>query len=148
MILLAALLLGLLTGARTFMALALVSGYALVIAPDPLIESFAWLSEWWAFIPLIALAGLELWGDKQPRTPSRTRIGGVLARLIAAAVAGAALGGIPASIAGIIGAAGGAYGCAYVRGVLAKRFKSDLQAALVEDAFAIGGTLAVLILLV
>lgn len=148
MILLAALLLGLLTGARTFMALALVSGYALVIASDPLIAPFAWLSEWWAFIPLAALAGLELWGDKQPRTPSRTQIGGVLARLIAAAVAGAALGGVAAAIAGILGAAGGTYGCAYLRAWLAKRLESDLQAALAEDALAILGSITVLIVLV
>ena len=45
MIILAALLLGILTGARTFMALALVSGYALVIAPQPLIPAFGWLSD-------------------------------------------------------------------------------------------------------
>ena len=59
MIILAALLLGILTGTRTFMALALVSGYALVIAPQPLIPAFGWLSEWWAFVPLAALAGLS-----------------------------------------------------------------------------------------
>ena len=148
MIILAALLLGILTGARTFMALALVSGYALVIAPQPLIPAFGWLSEWWAFVPLAALTGLELWGDKQPRTPSRTETGGVLARLIAAAVAGAALGGLLPAVAGILGAAAGTYGCAFLRAWLAARLDSDFRAALAEDALAICGSLAVLVWLV
>ncbi|WP_440957348.1 DUF4126 domain-containing protein [Oceanicaulis sp. LC35] len=148
MTILAAFLLGLLTGARTFMALALVSGYALFLSPDTLIAPFAWLGEWWAFLPLAILAGLELWGDKQPRTPSRTQTGGLLARLISASVAGAAIGGLLPAMAGILGAAAGTYGCAYLRGWLASRFDSDFKAALTEDALAITGPLAVLVLIV
>ena len=148
MIILAALLLGILTGARTFMALAIVSGYSMIVAPNLLDGPFAALGQWWAFIPLAALAGLELWGDKQPRTPSRTQISGLLARLIAAAIAGAALGGLFGAFAGVLGAGLGTYGCAYLRAWLANRLESDLQAALAEDAVAILGSLAVLTILV
>jgi len=148
MMLLAALLLGLVTGARTFPAPALLSGYALIFAPAALIAPFDWLGSVWAFIPLAALATLELWGDKQPQTPSRTELGGVLARLISGSVTGAALGGIPPAIAGIAGAAGGTYGCAALRAFLAECLGSDLRAAVAEDAIAILGGVTVLALLV
>lgn len=147
MMLLAAVCLGLVTGARTFLAPALLSGYALLFAPDAVIGPFEWLGEWWAFVPLATLALLELWGDKLPRTPSRTQTGGVLARLISGSVTGAAVGGIPTAIAGIAGAAAGAYGCAALRAVLSQRLGSDMRGALVEDALALLGGVLVLTLI-
>ena len=148
MVMLAAFLLGLITGARTFLALALISGYALFIAPKIVIAPFSWLGSLWAFAPLAVLAALELWADKRPQTPSRTQTPGLIARLAAGALAGAALGGLWAMLVGIIGAAAGTYGCAHLRGWASKCLGTDLRAALTEDLLAASGALLVLACLV
>lgn len=148
MVMLAAFLLGLITGARTFLALALLSGYALFIAPMVVIAPFSWLGSVWAFTPLAALAALELWADKRPQTPSRTQTPGLIARLAAGALAGAALGGLWVMFVGVIGAAVGTYGCAQLRGWASKRLGTDLRAALTEDLLAATGALLVIACLV
>jgi len=140
----AALLIGVIAGLRTFMAPASVSWAA----------HFGWLpvgNSWAAFMgfaytPYIfsLLALVELVTDQLPKTPSRkvppqfgARIvmGGFSGAVIGAA-GGATIGGL---IAGAVGAVIGTLGGAEFRGRLAKAFGKDLPAALIEDAIAIAG---------
>ena len=60
------------------------------------------------------LAVLELVADKLPRTPSRTALPGLIARIVTGAVTGACVaagGGQGAVLGAAIGAAGGVVGC-------------------------------------
>ena len=90
-----------------------------------------------------ALALGELVGDKLPATPSRKTALPFAGRIIAGAISGTLLGarkGEPTAglVAGTAGAVAGTLGGAYLRGALAKQLESDLPAALLEDALAIG----------
>ena len=105
----------------------------------------AWLG--YAFTPyvLTLMAIGELVNDKLPRTPSRLAPPGFIARIVASALCGLAIGlsgnGIIIGlVAGIIGAVAGTLGGAKARSLLAKTFGRDLPAALLEDAVALGIT--------
>jgi len=86
----------------------------------------------------------ELISDQLPKTPSRKVPIQFGTRVVAGALAGAALG-TPAgmlvigAVAGAIGAVVGTLGGAAARGKLAAAFGRDLPAALLEDVIAIGG---------
>jgi uncharacterized membrane protein len=85
----------------------------------------------------------ELVNDKLPRTPSRLAPPGFIARIVASALCGLAIGlsghGMTVGlVAGIIGAVAGTFGGAKARGTLARTFRRDLPAALLEDAVAVG----------
>jgi uncharacterized membrane protein len=93
-------------------------------------------------------AGIELVGDKLPNTPSRTEPAGVGARLIAGALTGACVAPegqtLPGALAGALGALAGTFGGHKLRITLPNALGvSDLPIALLEDAVAIGGSLAV-----
>ena len=97
----------------------------------------------WAASVLTVLALGELVSDQLPSTPSRTvpvQFGG---RIFVGAVAGAALG-VPdhawlmTALAGVIGAVVGTLLGKDFRAWLARTFKADRPAALIEDAIAIG----------
>lgn len=90
---------------------------------------------------LPVLAAGELLVDKLPATPARTIPAGLIARVIAGAIVGAAVAG-PAdgnravyALLGVAGAVGAAYAGAAYR-ARATRYLPPFAAALVEDAVA------------
>ena len=111
----------------------------------------AWLG---GLIPVLALtvvAALELVGDQLPQTPSRKVPVQFGTRIASGAFSGAALmmpsgHWLRGAAIGAIGAVLGTLGGAAVRGRLAARFGQDRPAALIEDAIAIGGALAIVAL--
>jgi uncharacterized membrane protein len=93
----------------------------------------------------------ELVADKLPRTPSRTRPGPFLARLVTGGLAGAALtAGVGSSLAlgallGALGAVAGTLGGYKARTGLVRALRvPDLVVALAEDAVAVGGAYLIL----
>jgi uncharacterized membrane protein len=93
----------------------------------------------------------ELVADKLPRTPSRTRPGPFLARLVTGGLAGAALtAGVGSSLAlgallGALGAVAGTLGGYKARTGLVRALRvPDYVIALAEDAVAVGGAYLIL----
>jgi uncharacterized membrane protein len=102
---------------------------------------------------LTGLMLAELVGDKLPKTPSRTRPGPFLARIVTGGLAGAALtAGTGGSIAvgavlGALGAVAGTLGGYRARtGLVRALGVPDYTVALVEDALALGGACLILAL--
>jgi uncharacterized membrane protein len=148
MIYIFAILIGAVAGLRAMTAPAAVSGAAwlgwISLAGTPL----AFMGSAWAAGILLLLALVELVNDQRPSTPSRKVPAQFGARLVAGALAGACIGAtadmlVPGLVAGIVGAVLGTYAGAALRGALARAFGRDLSAALVEDALAIAGAIAV-----
>jgi uncharacterized membrane protein len=113
---------------------------------------FAFIRSGWLTALWCALAIGELIGDKLPVAPSRKSPGPFVARIvsgsISGAVIGASLGALAlGAVAGAVGAVAGTLLGYSARMSLAAKFGRDLPAALVEDAFAIGVSAAVLIIL-
>jgi uncharacterized membrane protein len=141
-ILLLAVLIGVVAGLRTFTAPAVISWAAhlgwLQLGSTPLaFMGYAWTS--WI---LTVLAVVELVVDQLPSTPSRTVPMQFGARIIMAAISGAAVGApagwlIIAGIAGIVGTVIGTLGGHAARTKLAAAFRKDAPAAFIEDAVAI-----------
>lgn len=138
---------GLVAGLRSFTAPALVSGAAwlgyLKLADTPL--SFL-ASPITATIVVILALG-ELIGDKLPKTPARTALPGLSARILTGAVCGAALSasateGASFGTGAVLGAIGGLAGCFggyYARTGLVKALKvKDVLIAVAEDILAVG----------
>ena len=98
-------------------------------------------------VSLLAIA--ELIGDKLPKTPSRKSPPGFIARLVTGALSGAAIGAsgqslIGGLVAGVVGAVVGTLGGYEFRSRLVKAIGgNDLPIALLEDAIAIVGALAI-----
>jgi uncharacterized membrane protein len=139
-----ALLIGVVAGLRAMTAPAAVAwGAHLGLIPlqgTPL----AWLGGNIATWTFTALAVLELVADQLPKTPSRKVPVQFGTRVLTGAVSGAAIGmtanvWIGGAIAGAIGAVIGTLAGAELRGRLAKAFRKDLPAALLEDIVAVGG---------
>ena len=142
MSLLAAFLIGVVAGLRTFTAPAAVSWAAhlgwLHLEGSPL-AFFGYAITPWIFT---ILALVELVGDQLPSTPSRKVPMQFGARIVSGALCGAAVGlsagsWIVGLIAGIVGAVAGTLGGHEARRRLAGMFGKDLPAALIEDAIAI-----------
>lgn len=90
----------------------------------------------------------ELLTDKHPRTPSRTTLVPFTARVVSGALCGAALGTASNAlasglVAGAIGAAIGTLVGYALRVRLAAAAGRDWPIALIEDAVAIGGAIAI-----
>lgn len=138
-----AFLIGTASGLRTLMGLAALS-WAAHFGILPLDHTWlAFLS--YRFTPyILTLMEIgELVNDKLPRTPSRLAPPGFIARIVASALCGLAIGlsgnGIfTGLVAGIVGAVTGTFGGAKARSLLASTFGRDLTAALLEDAVAVG----------
>lgn len=103
---------------------------------------------------LTALMLAELVGDKLPRTPSRTRPGPFIARIVTGGLAGAALtagtgGSLPlGAVLGALGAVGGTLGGYRARtGLVRALGVPDYMIALAEDALAVGGACLILALI-
>ena len=139
-----ALLIGVVAGLRTFTAPAAISWAAWSGRLALEGSWFAFLGYSWTPWIFMLLALGELVGDQLPSTPSRTVPMQFGARLLSGALCGAALGSahgamVGGLLAGIVGAVIGTLGGRAFRMRLAKAFKKDPPAALIEDAIAIGG---------
>lgn len=152
MIYLAALLIGVVAGLRAMMAPAITSWAAHLGWIN--VEG-GWLAIMgWRFTPWVfsLIAAIELVTDQLPSTPSRKTPAQFGARILFGGLSGGTVGASagllwPGVVLGVVGAVIGAYGGAAARGALAKAFRSDRPAALIEDAVAIGGGLAIFCLL-
>lgn len=141
---LAALLLGVVAGLRAMTAPAAVSWAAalgvLKLSGTPLAFLGAAATPW----IVTAVAVGELISDQLPKTPSRKVPVQFGARIVMGGLAGAAVGLhagalLPGVVLGVVGAVIGTYGGAAARAALAKSFRRDLPAALIEDLVAVGG---------
>lgn len=101
-------------------------------------------SKWAVGIFTLAAIG-ELVNDQLPKTPRRTAIGPLLARIVMGAITGICVassnrvGMIFGGVLGIIGAVAGAYGGYFARTGLVKRLRvPDFAIAIPEDLVAIG----------
>jgi uncharacterized membrane protein len=97
---------------------------------------------------LSLFAMVELITDQLPQTPSRKTPVQFGVRLMSGGACGAAIGTAGGSwiiglIAGLIGAVIGTLAGADIRARLARAFRSDLPAALIEDATAIAAAAAI-----
>lgn len=152
MVLLLALVIGSIAGLRTMTAPAAMSWAA----------SLGYLDfggGWLAFMGypltpwiLSVLALGEFVTDQLPSTPSRKVPVQFGARLVSGALSGSMVGGDGGSLlggvlAGLIGAVIGTLGGAALRSRIATALGSDLPAALIEDAIAIIGAIAVVLVL-
>jgi uncharacterized membrane protein len=148
-VLLAALLIGVIAGLRTFTAPAAVSWGA----------RFGWISlagTHLAFmgsiitaciLTVLALAEIVLI-DPRPGTPSRKAPQGFGARIVFGGLSGATIGASGGSLwvgllLGVLGAVLGTLGGAAFRGRLAAAFGKDLPAAITEDVIAIIGAFVI-----
>ena len=152
LVLLLALLIGVVAGLRTFTAPAAISWAAylgwLPLAGTPL----GFLGSIWAVAILTAMVFVESVIDQLPLTPSRTVPMQFGARIVTAAVSGAAIGApggwlIAGGVAGIVGAVIGTYGGHVARARLAAALRNDLPAGLIEDAVAIVAAIAIVMVL-
>jgi uncharacterized membrane protein len=145
---LAALLIGVIAGLRTFTAPAAVSWAAslgaLRLAGTPLAFLGFGVTRW----VFTALALAELVIDQLPSTPSRKAPTQFGTRIASGALCGAAVAMTEASWpvglgVGILGAIIGTLAGSAVRGTLAHAFRRDRPAAFLEDLVAIGGAVLV-----
>jgi uncharacterized membrane protein len=142
-ILLVALLLGVVSGLRTFTAPAVVS-WAAHLGSLPLAGSaLAFMGYEYSPYIFTLLALGELIQDKRANTPSRKTPPQFFGRIMSGALVGASIGAgndllFGGMIAGICGAIFGTLDGAAARAKLASVFHRDLPAALIEDATAIG----------
>ena len=141
---LAALLIGVICGLRTFMGPAAVS-WAARLGWLPVGDSWAAFMGS-AYTPYIftVLALVELVADQLPKTPSRKAPPSFGARLVSGGFCGVVIGTAGGSligglVAGVVGVVIGTLGGYEARVRLAKAFGKDLPAALLEDAVAIVG---------
>src|SRR6185295_12698260 len=102
---------------------------------------------------LTLLAAAELVWDKLPRTPNRTALRGLIARVIAGKVSGmciAAAGGQSlwvGAVCGIVGALAGCFGGYFARTRTVSALRSpDWPIAVLEDLVAVAGSLWVVTL--
>jgi uncharacterized membrane protein len=147
-ILILSLLIGVVAGLRALTAPAAVAWAAylgwLPLAGTPLAFMGHVAAPW--VLGVLALG--ELIGDQLPTTPSRKVPVQFGTRILTGALSGAAIAAPGAQlllglVAGVIGAVIGTLGGAAARARLAQAFGRDLPAALLEDAVAIGGALAI-----
>lgn len=146
------LLIGIVAGLRTMMA---PTAIAWAAACGILSLEGSWLAFMgWRFTPWIftLLAIGELIADQLPSTPSRTVPPQFVARLISGGLSGAAIGvgtgSLPIGLVlGLVGAVIGTLGGAAARAKLAAAFGKDRPAALIEDAVAILGAVAIVMAL-
>ncbi|HEV2578315.1 MAG TPA: DUF4126 domain-containing protein [Acidobacteriaceae bacterium] len=144
-VLVAALLLGVIAGLRTFTAPTAVS-WAARLGRIPLAGThLGWVGNIVTACILTLLALAEIFFiDPNPKTPSRKGAQGFGARIVMGGFSGAAIGLSGGSLwlgllLGVVGAVIGTYGGAAFRGRLAAAFGRDLPAAITEDAIAVVG---------
>jgi uncharacterized membrane protein len=146
-----ALLIGVIAGLRAMTAPAAVSWATHLGALHLAGTSLAFFGSTWATGIFTVLAIVELITDQLPKTPSRKVPVQFGARIVSGALCGAAVGMAGGSwpvglVLGAVGAICGTLGGAEGRSRLGRALGKDLPAALVEDAVAIGGAAAILVL--
>ena len=153
-VLLAALLIGVIAGLRTFTAPAAVS-WGAHIGKVPLAGThLAWFGSLVTAYILTALALIEIVViDQLPTTPSRKTLQPFIARLVSGGFSGGAIGLSEDSfwlglLLGLIGAVIGTFGGAAFRAKLAAAFGKDRPAAIIEDAIDIVGVFLIVAYLV
>lgn len=139
---LSALLIGIVNGARTFAAPAIVAWAAAFGIVQVTGSRVSLLTSTAPAVILTALALLELVADKQPAIPSRKSPAALVARAVLASLGGAALashlgGGTLIVLLVVAAAMVGAFVTYELRARLARRVGRDLPAALVEDVAVI-----------
>jgi uncharacterized membrane protein len=144
-----AFLIGMFAGLRSLTAPAAVSWAAYVgwLKLDGPLGLFGHVASV-AVFTVLAIA--ELVADKLPKTPARTALLGLGARIVTGSISGAAVaaaGGQPAVLGAVLGAAGGiagAFGGFQARTRLVKALGTrDFAVAILEDAIAVAGSLLV-----
>jgi uncharacterized membrane protein len=145
-----ALLIGVIAGLRSMTAPAIVAWAAHLGRIDLHGSSIGFLRSTGAVAIFTLGAVGELIVDKLPRTPSRTTVAGLLARLVFGGLSGAAVavaGLRPAVLGvvfGVIGAFLGAFGGRAARAKLTRTLEvQDRTIALIEDAVAIVGAILI-----
>lgn len=138
-------LLGFVAGLRAMMAPAAVSWAAYSGAIDLTGTPLAFLGSIWAAAILSIAAIAELISDKRPTTPARTVPPQFGARIVMGSLSGAALGAAQGSlvaglVCGLFGAVIGTLAGRAGRAALARTFRTDRPAALVEDLVALIGS--------
>jgi len=144
-VLLLALVIGIVAGLRSLTAPALVSWAAhlgwLNLQGTPL----AFMGSTAAVAIFTLLAIVELVGDVMPKTPARTTLVPLIARIVTGGLSGACLyaaGGqslVMGVVLGVIGALIGTYGGYHIRKALVNGLKvKDIMIAIPEDFIAIG----------
>jgi uncharacterized membrane protein len=146
--LLAALLLGVIAGLRTFPAPAVVAWAVHLGRLDLTGRPLALLGNPWVRWPLTLFVLVELVFDQLPSSPSRTTPPQFAGRLISGALVGTAVGAaVDHSLLGAMAAVGGAIigtlGGSRARAWLARTLRSDHPAGFIEDVVAIGGALLI-----
>jgi len=145
-----ALLIGVLTGLRSFTPMAATAWYAHLrwIKLQGLLASVGSMA---SAVIFTVLAIVELVWDKLPKTPSRTAPPGLIARIILGGLTGACVGmsggaaAVTSGVLGAIGGIGGAFGGYQARTRLGKVLHSpDYVVAVLEDLVTICGSLWVL----
>jgi uncharacterized membrane protein len=144
--LLLAILIGVVAGLRSMLAVAAVSWAVRLGALHVDGTWLAFLGKGWVVWVFTMLALGELVSDQLPTTPSRTMPIAFAARLVSGALAGAAIGAdrgswVLGAAAGVLGAVIGTLGGRAARARLAAVFGRDRPAAFLEDAVAIAGAL-------
>lgn len=146
-ILLAAFLIGVLSGLRALTPAAVVA-WAAHRGALSLGGGLAWMGSTAAMVVLVVLAIGELIADKLPSTPNRTAPPGLVARLVLGGLTGACLasaGGASAVVGAGLGAVGGlvgAFGGYQARtGIQRASGLPDVVVALLEDLVTIAGAL-------
>lgn len=137
-------LLGAVTGMRSMTAMAVLCWFA-YLGYLPLDGTWAsWAAKLATAIIFTVLALGELVVDKLPKTPNRTALGPLLARVVIGGLVGAIVAaglegsGVEAVILGVAGALIGAFGGYLIRREIVLRLGcKDWPVALVEDASAI-----------
>lgn len=144
--LLSPLLIGGLSGLRTFTAPAVVA-WSAQLGVLRLDGALALIGSTPAVAALTVLALVELAADKWPKLPNRTTAPGLAARALAGALTGACLAAAAGGTAvlgaalGIAGAMAGAFAGFHARRAIVRRLGvPDWPVALLEDAVAVGGS--------
>lgn len=153
-VLIAALLIGVIAGLRTFTAPTAVS-WATRAGWIPLVGTgLGWVGSLITACILTVFAVLEIGViDKNPKTPSRKAPPSFGARVVSGCFSGAVIGASASSVwlgllLGAVGAVIGTIGGAAFRGKLAAAFGRDLPAAITEDVIAVVGAVLIVAYLV
>jgi uncharacterized membrane protein len=139
---------GVLSGFRSLTPIALVSWLA-IWGWTPVAGTPFWFIGTQLFAIVVSvLAVLELIADKLPKTPARTHLMPLIARLVTGAISAGALcfsagrSWILGSVLGAVGALVGTFGGYHVRRLIGARLRiPDFLVALAEDLVTIVGTL-------
>ena len=150
-VLLAAFLIGLISGLRSLTGLAVTAWSVrlgwITLRGTPL----SFLGSWASVGVFTFFAILEYFTDKLPKTPPRTAPLGLFARVVCGALSGAALaatGGNQLAIGAVLGGLGGVVGAFVGYQIRTRAVKAlnvqDFYVAVVEDFIAIFGGLAII----